>query len=972
MGFGKCTYQKKITKPPALLSGLLTGFIVLLVTAQGLQAQQYLFKYISVRDGLPSDYVTAMHFDKSGAMWIGTDKGLCYFAGTTLQTLTIDDGLPSNLIYALVSVNDSVVLAGTSRGGAALIKRTDTGWKPDSLLLKGSNIYKIFKDNTGCIWLWVSANGESGYRLLRTPDIQRQPLQLVATMPVFNLADVDANGTVYGNDPPLVQWHYPYNSLPRTSFLKAKSIYDTAYVFAAGNRWIFLRGDSGMIMQGTYRYNFLLKKGKDYEYGSVLRMLQAGNRVLVYKTGMHNFFLTPTGQKEYLLPDPQPRVPAFFFSAATDAFGQLYLSHFGSGIQLWKQPYARVFDVPEKIFRLRITPQGVYGTSNTGVYFVPRAQHEAIKLQIPADKLPSFVFTDENGQPSFVENYGLYSPGMQKLTTLPRSFTDPSDALVKNGYTYLTSYSFGINRIYKGKPDTTWGHKLGLQSSTLERLKPGREKIYATTLSKGFYAIDIKKAAYQLFDRSRGLLSNSVYDVLEEGDTLWVATLGGITRLQGGRAASWSTAEGFRGKRALLVFRDRQQRLFVVSESYLHLFQGDKLFALRSFPLNTTTGNYISQAAFDTVLNQLWLVSANGFLRVFPDAIVPDTSRFATPKPWVSADGKLLQPQNESYSIDAMVQQLSIGLGRAPVSPYTMPEANYMLQGYHPDWQPLPIDFNITVPKLPAGSYRLMIKAIGPDLGEFPPATLATFKVKPPFWQQAWFLTAMGLALALLGYIAARRYTQLRYSRQLAEIKARQAIEMERWRISRELHDNVGSMLTLMVNRLHDDPINSPEQQEKLAAIAKTTLAQLRDAIWTLDGKELLLEQWTQRATHYLNQIELPNLSVGAFFSWPPEVRLSPLRALNAFRILQEACTNALKHAQPTTLKVSGGLSGSTLVLKIEDNGKGMEPDNLVKGYGLVNMEKRANEMQGTITWQQGQHGGTTVVLQWPGELANP
>jgi len=948
---------------------LLLSFMgCILVTAQALQAQQYLFKYISARDGLPSDYVTAMHFDKSGAMWIGTDKGLCYYAGTTLQTLSIDDGLPSNLIYALLLVNDSLLLAGTSRGGAALIKRTEAGWKPSSVLLKGHNIHKIFKDSTGCIWFWESDHKSSCYRLQRTPDILHQPLQLVAAMPVFNLADVGADGTVYGNDPPLVQWHYPYKSLPTTGFLKTKTLSDTAYVFAAGNRWIFLRGDSAMLMKGNSKLHFLLKKGKDYEYGSALRMLPAGNSVLVYKTGKHNFFLTQAGKKEYLLPDPQPVVPAFFFTAATDAFGQLYLSHFGNGIQLWKKPYAQIFDVPEKIFRLRVANHGVYGTATTGVYFLPQTSGVASKLQVGADKLPAFVFADTGRQVWFIANYGLYNPATKELINLPKEFTDPSDALVQNGYTYVTSYSFGINRLYKGRPDISWGKKLGLQSSTIERIKPGRQKIYATTLSKGFYGIDAQASTYKLFDRSIGLLSNSVYDVFEDSDSLWVCTLGGITRLHGGKATSWGKHQGFRGKRALLVFRDHRKRLFVLSESFLHLFQGNKLFTLRSFPLNNWANVYISQAAFDSAHNNLWLVSNSGFIKVFLDAIVPDTGRFAPEKLHVLANGKMLAGQNGFYTISSNVKNLVISLGKAPVSPYTMPEAHYMLQGYHTEWLPIPIDYNLALPKLPAGNYTLRVKGSGPDLGEFPPTSLAVFEVKLPFWQQSWFLVAIGLVVAALAYLAARRYTQVRYRRQLDQIKARQAIEVERWRISRELHDNVGSMLTLMVNRLQDDPIDSPEQQEKLAAIAKTTLAQLRDAIWTLDGKDLLLEQWTQRALQYLQQLELPNLEVNTEFSWPPHIKLSPLLALNAFRIMQEACTNAIKHAQPTKLSVKGCVdkTGNWLQLSIEDNGTGLDPAGRAKGYGLVNMEKRAAEMQGNIAWLPAPGMGTTVVLRWP------
>ena len=90
--------------------------------------------------------------------------------------------------------------------------------------------------------------------------------------------------------------------------------------------------------------------------------------------------------------------------------------------------------------------------------------------------------------------------------------------------------------------------------------------------------------------------------------------------------------------------------------------------------------------------------------------------------------------------------------------------------------------------------------------------------------------------------------------------------------------------------------------------------------------------------------------------------------ALNAFRIMQEACTNAIKHAQPTKLSVKGCVdkTGNWLQLSIEDNVTGLDPAGRAKGYGLVNMEKRAAEMQGNIAWLPAPGMGTTVVLRWP------
>lgn len=72
---------------------------------------------------------------------------------------------------------------------------------------------------------------------------------------------------------------------------------------------------------------------------------------------------------------------------------------------------------------------------------------------------------------------------------------------------------------------------------------------------------------------------------------------------------------------------------------------------------------------------------------------------------------------------------------------------------------------------------------------------------------------------------------------------------------------------------------------------------------------------------------------------------LTPLLALNLFRISQEALTNVLKYANATSVE----LQITSTSLTIQDNGQGFDIQTIKKGYGLANMESRAQEFNGTF-----------------------
>lgn len=101
----------------AFLGLLIVGFSTVIA-----HAQQTLYNHISVKDGLPSDYVTAMLFDRTGSFWIATDKGLCRYDGSSMKTITMDDGLTGNMLHALVEDKQGNIWTGGNETGVIKIR----------------------------------------------------------------------------------------------------------------------------------------------------------------------------------------------------------------------------------------------------------------------------------------------------------------------------------------------------------------------------------------------------------------------------------------------------------------------------------------------------------------------------------------------------------------------------------------------------------------------------------------------------------------------------------------------------------------------------------------------------------------------------------------------------------------------------------------------------------------------------------
>ena len=210
------------------------------------------------------------------------------------------------------------------------------------------------------------------------------------------------------------------------------------------------------------------------------------------------------------------------------------------------------------------------------------------------------------------------------------------------------------------------------------------------------------------------------------------------------------------------------------------------------------------------------------------------------------------------------------------------------------------------------------------------------------------------------------------YSRRLIEVQ-----ETERRRVSIELHDQVGQILTAVKMNLHSlkQKCTAPEIlasiEDNMIVIDKA-VDQVRDL--SVDLRPLLLDdfglvvalRWylDRQARNYCLEAEFVShsLSDDSRFVWELETA--------CFRIVQEAVTNVVRHAKAAKISVVLERSGADLILRISDDGIGFDLKvlrNSTPTLGLRGMEERAESLGGSITINSTPQAGTEIFVRLPG-----
>jgi signal transduction histidine kinase len=229
------------------------------------------------------------------------------------------------------------------------------------------------------------------------------------------------------------------------------------------------------------------------------------------------------------------------------------------------------------------------------------------------------------------------------------------------------------------------------------------------------------------------------------------------------------------------------------------------------------------------------------------------------------------------------------------------------------------------------------------------------------------------LAMPLLvGRVVRRRERTADHIARVADDRTRDAIERERQRIARELHDVIAHGMSVMVVQAdaarHGLRPEDDDTREALSAIEHTgreSLREMRRLLGLLrhqtpDGDGAVAPQGGMTSLDGLiDSVRRAGLPVGLTIEGQARP-LPPGIDLAAYRIVQEALTNSLRHAGPAHAHVAIDYRPRELALRIEDDGRGSPNGTAGSGSGLIGMRERVRFYGGTF--DAGRHDGGFLV----------
>src|SRR5690554_6300904 len=189
-------------------------------------------------------------------------------------------------------------------------------------------------------------------------------------------------------------------------------------------------------------------------------------------------------------------------------------------------------------------------------------------------------------------------------------------------------------------------------------------------------------------------------------------------------------------------------------------------------------------------------------------------------------------------------------------------------------------------------------------------------KEKSKVRQRTSILIGLSITLILLVFIALLIYRQLKAKQKhlqnenhlkdiITEEETKNKIYSERMRISRDLHDNIGSQLTFLISSMDNMKYVSDEEKLKfklndLTDFTRVTISQLRDTIWAMNKDYLSIEDLQIRIVNFIDIAQ--NSAENIEFIFEKDIldldyAFTPAQGINLFRIIQESVNNAIKYA---------------------------------------------------------------------------
>ena len=299
----------------------------------------------------------------------------------------------------------------------------------------------------------------------------------------------------------------------------------------------------------------------------------------------------------------------------------------------------------------------------------------------------------------------------------------------------------------------------------------------------------------------------------------------------------------------------------------------------------------------------------------------------------------------------------------------------WRLAGLENDWMPEGNQRSVSYSFLPPGDYAFQVQACNNDGVWNEAGAVIKLTVLPFFWQTWWFKVASGIGGGAAAGLTVLGFSRRRGRRKLETLERERAIERERGRIARDIHDDLGSNLTriVMLSESARDGLEQPRQVaadlDEICRTGRDLTLQLSEIVWAVNPDQDTLDSFASYAGKHAYDL-LTAARVRCRLDLPLNLPPLPLASSvrhNVFLAFKEALNNVVRHARATSVLVTLKLAEDSFTLAVEDDGGGLVgAGSSPRGHGLENMRRRLAEVGGRCEIESAPASGTRVSLIVP------
>ncbi|MFI4886912.1 MAG: two-component regulator propeller domain-containing protein [Steroidobacterales bacterium] len=915
---------------------------------------------------LPNDAVNDLMVAHDGTLWIGTFGGLVTWDGHRLTRLREFDG---QVITALYQDREGRVWVGTMQSSAQLcaLREGRAAHCYGAQLELGTAVWTVYEDDSGTLW----AGTQTGLWRIE-PGTPRR----VATTNALGAALLPGSGPIgltHSGDGSLLL------AVHNAGLMRLVGDEVKPYPISIGDSNRLLRDRDGSLWIGTIE------------------------RGLIH---LHDGRADTFTQADGLSGD-------IVLSLFEDREGSVWVSTTGGLDRFRELPVSTISvrqglpsDVTSAV--LAASDGGVWIATHDGL---TRWQNGKVTTYRRASGLPDdsvqSLFQDRSGRVWAYTDRGLGYLEHGRYSAVPgvpggevNSITgDGADSLWLSGQQSLLHLRAG--RLVARVPWSSFGHSVSVLLSD-----PQRGGLWLGFWQGGGVSYFKDGRVRASYTAANGLSGGHVTDLRLQNGALWVATMGGVSRIENGRIATLTRKNGLPCDPAMWTLEDNQHALWVYTACGLVRIARPQLDAWIAHPVHrieatvlgpqdgvrlrsTSAGPYAPRAAIGAD-GKIWFLSGGGVQVLDPAHIVFNRLPPPVHIERVIADGKpywqnLLQGTAATLRLPPRTRDLEIDYAALSL---VAPEANqfrYRLDGRDRGWYDAGNRRVALYTDLPPGAYRFHVIASNNSGAWNEQGAAIEFSIAPMFWQTPWFRIACGMALVALLlalYWLRARQLALQFNRTL------DARVEERTRIARDLHDTLLQSFQGVLLQFGAALRLLAAEPQKARAVLAGAIDQAAHAI--KEGREAV--QGLRMSAEESSDLAAPiarlakELAAERQGAAAPTVRievqgtvrpLHPIERDEAFRIAAEALRNAVHHSQGTQIEVEFRYDAHGFRLRVRDDGRGMDPNVLAQGdraghFGLRGMRERAALTGGKLTLWSAPNAGMEVELVIPASRAYP